>query len=35
MRGELTAVLIENGKGFDIITKSDLILFLTRLQGVE
>ena len=35
MRGEMTAVLIENGKGFDIITKSDLILFLTRLQGVE
>ena len=35
MRGEMTAVLIENGKEFDIITKSDLILFLTRLQGVE
>ena len=35
MRGEMTAVLIENGKGFDIITKSDLILFLTRLQGAE
>ena len=33
MKGEMTAVLIEYGNDFEIITKSDLILFLTRLQG--
>ncbi len=32
MKNETTAVLIEAGQSFDIITKSDLILFLTRIQ---
>ena len=33
MKQNTTAVLVRLGKGFDIITKSDLILFLTRLQS--
>ena len=33
IKSDTTAVLIQRGKSFDIITKSDLILFLTRLQG--
>ena len=33
MKSGTTAVLVQVGKGFDIITKSDLILFLTRLPG--
>ena len=33
IKSDTTAVLVRRGKGFDIITKSDLILFLTRLQG--
>jgi cystathionine beta-synthase len=32
MKNDTTAVLMETGKSFDIITKSDLISFLTRLQ---
>ena len=33
MKGDATAVLVKSETGFDIITKSDLILFLTHLQG--
>jgi cystathionine beta-synthase len=33
MKSDTTAVLVETGEGFDIITKSDLIEFLTRPQG--
>ncbi len=33
MTEHTTAVLVRLGRGFDIITKSDLILFLTRIQG--
>ena len=33
MKEHTTAVLVRLGDGFDIITKSDLILFLTRVQG--
>ena len=33
MKGDATAVLVKSERGFDIITKSDLILFLTHLQG--
>ncbi len=32
MKNDTTAVLVQVGKSFDIITKSDLILFLTRIQ---
>ncbi len=34
MKENTTAVLVQLGDGFDIITKSDLILFLTRVQGI-
>ena len=33
MKGDTTAVLVKSARGFDIITKSDLIVFLTHLQG--
>ncbi len=33
MKEHTTAVLVQLAEGFDIITKSDLILFLTRVQG--
>ncbi len=35
MKQNTTAVLVSLGSGFDIITKSDLILFLTRLQSTS
>ena len=35
MKIDSTAVLVRLPNGFDIITKSDLILFLTRMQGVS
>ena len=35
MKANTTAVLVRMAKGFDIITKSDLILFLTRLQSTS
>ena len=34
MKENTTAVLVQLEDGFDIITKSDLILFLTRVQGI-
>ena len=33
MKEDTTAVLVRLGDKFDIVTKSDLILFLTRVQG--
>jgi cystathionine beta-synthase len=33
MKRDITAVLVQSGEDFDIITKSDLIEFLTRQQG--
>ena len=35
MKQNTTAVLVQLENGFDIITKSDLILFLTRLQSTS